>query len=167
MAGDMVITAIRTIWPFAAWGICIGSVYLIMHFKREGICTQLWRLPVLYIIAIWFLAIGIVQLDPLQRTENVVRNNILRSTPIGMCRHNVQHIVDTTHGRVLGSPLGATRNFVPSDGSLCSQSTPRGFWSDLGRISYFLIFGANVRAYWTFDECGKLVEVRVMRYLDL
>jgi len=172
-------------WPFVAWSVFIAllfayirmqKIYNILAYDNEKQPYEQYRsqknklrrrVVVLRILMVWFLIIGIIQLDPLQRYPGIIEANILRSTPVGMMRNDVEHIVHSVNGRRLASPLSNPNiiaNITQDDTASTAGRTVR---THLGSISHFLIFRSDVVAIWVFDTDGSLLGVNAGRLLRI
>jgi len=180
MMGDHVVKLIWIVWPYVAWAVFATSLLaLLLERKAVDNMTGLEekksrrRIKWLCVFAVWFLVIGIVQLDPLQRYPDTVRANILRSTPIGMSYNDVTSIINSASGRRLASRWRVRNIAVYTNDLYCENGSSnvregRSHASQhLGLISYFFIFRADVYAGWQFDENGLLIDVRVSRFLRI
>jgi len=125
------------------------------------------RVVVLRILMVWFIIIGIIQLDPLQRYPEIIEANILRSTPVGMMRNDVEHIIRSVNGRRLASPLSNPNIIANTIQDGTSSTAGPTVHAHLGVISHFLIFRVDVRAMWYFDTDGSLLGVYVNRFLRI
>ena len=128
----------------------------------------------IFFIFITFSIIGVMfMVNPLLRTTNSIQRNLLRITPLGTSIDDVVIIIVNNANWGLfsvhedwGVLLLGYR--LPTFGSPRDGSTVIGSKSvivNLGNHSFFLSF--NVRAFFAFDEDGKLIDILVRRDADL
>ena len=125
------------------------------------------------VIALLFLAWGISMIaDPIRRPRPMVRNYVLRLTPMGTDIDEVVRILENVEGWTimfvdynLGFTLPTAPN--PYDTAIGNQSIrvfAGNYWP-----SNFPIIGliqwTTVSIFWGFDEDGKLIEVYVRKSL--
>ena len=162
---EYIFTVIWTLWPIVVWAMFIVILRYTMRMRDEGERN----LHLLYVVLVLLFVTGINQLDPLQNSEMGIRAGVLRSTPMGMCIQDVQHIINNTPGRVLAMPF-STRGGAAAQETICysdtgaSRNTIRSY---LGVSRNFVILRFPVRVFWAFDENGRLREVTVERYLAI
>ena len=105
--------------------------------------------------------------NPMRRPAPMIRNHILRHTPIGMCKEEVVRVIENNErwgtpeintwsgflhpALFVDGPDGSPTPAIIGDTSV--QARPE--WYNVP------IFERHVRIFWGFDENGKLIEVYV------
>jgi len=94
------------------------------------------------------------------RSENQIRSNILRRTPIGISIDEVQAVIEEQNWRIMSrsSEIGYTNHRYPPGEQIVGE---RFITVDLGQSSWLFY----VRASWVFNGDGTLIDVYVVRML--
>ena len=127
--------------------------------KRKG------RIYLVYFLMGVVVVTGLIQLDPMRRSENAILANVLNVTPLGI---DINEAVDTINGRFRWGNIDLDENWqVPSydrdaiQGMVLDGDTVVG--TRLGIVRYFLFLRYEARAIWIFDEYGELMDVVVRK----
>jgi hypothetical protein len=100
--------------------------------------------------------------NPLRRTNNQVRNYILRITPLGT---NVEDVIKIIEDKKRWK-IQRVAYFGDSHWKLDYTETV-GIQKKYVHLGYYwIVFKTNVSATWIFDEDGKLVDVEIRRDTD-
>ena len=105
--------------------------------------------------------------NPMRRPAPMIRNHILRHTPIGICIEEAIEIIDSR--RRWGDPVinpddgfSHPSRFVDGpDGRTTAATVGKQSVHIRHRYSSPLFLDRSVRILWGFDENGKLIEVYV------
>ena len=142
--------------------------------KFKFVCKRILLvfLLIVGIMFIWLLARMMVPMiyNPMRRTAPMIRNHILRHTPIGMCIEEVIEVIENNER--WGTPTVNRNNgfFHPGPSvpgwPICpiSGSSIIGDQSVQTRPEIYnviLFHERRTRIFWGFDENGKLIEVFV------
>jgi hypothetical protein len=121
----------------------------------------------LLLIGVIILASIITQfVNPLRRSGDRIRNDILKVTPVGMNMDEVRKVIAKENWRMTGG--SSERGYTDHRHSPPRQPVGEKYiCADIGQISYFIILSCTVRIYWGFDENGKLIDVYVVKYLNI
>ena len=129
---------------------------LIIPVMIGGILLSCTFIPMLY--------------NPMRRSAPMIRNYILRHTPIGMCIEEVIEIIENNEKWGIPSinrASGFAHSMIDATG-WPSEELKSGFiigskriQTSAERYSIWGIMERNVRVFWGFDEGGKLIEVNV------
>jgi|GEM_PF-981483 len=98
--------------------------------------------------------------NPLRRSEEAIRNNVLRQTPIGSTIEDVIQVIDNNEswswwGRHIAD-IG-----YPADATLNTRIGSQSIGVNLGKYSGG--FDVYVVAFWGFDDDGILLDVRIRK----
>jgi len=105
--------------------------------------------------------------NPMRRPTPMIRNHILRHTPIGMCIEEVVEIISDNERwgiTVINRNSGFRHpaRFVDGyDGRLTADTVGEQSIQNRHRYSIPLFPDRAIRVLWGFDENGKLIEVYV------
>jgi hypothetical protein len=131
------------------------------------------RILIASIFAIIFVAvITLISLNPLSKSEERIRADVLKLIPIGTDMHEVHHIV-ANHRTWELRFMNYDRGFTMRDtyGPTMSISSSRDSYVVgekaisvlLGTYFPIFPFSAYVEAFFAFDEDGMLIEVAVRK----
>ena len=128
------------------------------------------------LLTILGLVVIIVLFNPLMRTTNQIRRNLLRTIPVGIHMDDVVDIIER-HGRwkIAGTSVRFGVSLTPLDGRPSSASE---FTSEHVEVvgqkrirmhmgSYHIIFQRHVIVYFAFDADGYLLDIFVRKEIDL
>jgi uncharacterized SAM-binding protein YcdF (DUF218 family) len=102
--------------------------------------------------------------NPLQKSPNRIRDDILKITPVGLSMDEVRTVIGEQNWRVAeGSSEHGYRNHNHPAGQRVGV---KYIGADVGK-SRFLFFFQTVRVYWGFDENDKLIDVYAVKHLDI
>lgn len=165
-------------WLIVAWSVVIACSIGILYLRKIANAKDydnrnkkvgqrvMWIL--LCVVTVLFLIVGVLQLNPLRRSPASIRANVLRSTPIGMTRENVERIVTESNYTTLISRLSTHNIDIEDDSHLYSWDFERERGDGLpmrrvmGRtLTYHVI------VLWMFCTDGRLLDVSVFRTLAL
>ena len=140
------------------------------EFKLSS--KHLLLLPVIYVIIflVWHLTPMIY--NPLRRPAPLIRNHILRHTPIGMCIDEVIEIIENNER--WGNPnvlrtSGFSHPLHNVPGWPLSELTGAAIVGDMSirtfaerySVGFIWRMERRVNIFWGFDEYGKLIEIFV------
>lgn len=124
------------------------------------------------VLAVIFLAIlsavVVALLNPLRKSEEQIRADLLKLTPIGTDMQELKNPIKRTGkidwvredwGIVIG-PRGPSGGYPLDDEELIGEKSMRVY---LGDYYVFFPFGIYVEAFYAFDENGKLIEIAIRK----
>ncbi|MDR2650343.1 MAG: hypothetical protein LBB94_11610 [Clostridiales bacterium] len=156
-------------------------------FKR----LKITPMRVLLIILLGIVIVTFIPMvfNPIRRPQKMVRNYILRLTPIGTHIDDVVKFIESKQEWTvlyinykmgyahLGEPIPGwpviTRTIPGSDGSITTRRTSiigdKSIRAYLGEYYawYTLGYHTAVSVFWCFDKGGKLIEVYVSKEIDI
>jgi len=98
--------------------------------------------------------------NPMLRPAPMVRNHILRHTPIGMCIEEVIEVIENNER--WGTPtINRSSGFIHPSGSLSERIGEQSIQTRPEAYNVILWHERRLRIFWGFDEDGKLIEVYV------
>ena len=127
--------------------------------KKVLIGISIILLSVFWIVVI--TAVVKVQLNPLNRSNDKIRESILEMTPIGTSMSDVREFIINNEEW----EMSEVHNHGILMGEIGKTGDPIGTQSITTRIGkYTKLWEISVKAYWAFDKNSELIEVRVVRY---
>jgi hypothetical protein len=120
----------------------------------KGCCCIVVFGPLLLIV----IQCGFLPLiDPIRRSDNSVQEWLLKKTPIGTPRHEVETFIEergwTKGGRYRSEEIDKV-----------GRANVEKHWLDYRLGSYWNVFDTTVYAEWHFDETGKLDSIHVWKF---
>ena len=106
--------------------------------------------------------------NPLQKSANRIREDILKFTPVGMSMDEVEIVIRAENWRIAEG--SSERGYINPNPSLPIEQRIVGekyIGADIGISRYLIILSQSIRVYWGFDEDGKLIDVYVTKYLNI
>jgi len=125
-------------------------------------------LVLVIIVGVWLAWITVPMIyNPIRRPAPMIRNHILRHTPIGMCMEEAIEVIESR--RRWGDPVinpddgfsHPSRFVYRPDGRITAATVGEQSVQIRHVFSRPLLLARNVRILWGFDESGKLIEVYV------
>jgi len=125
--------------------------------EKFAICASFASLTVILIV------VAVVMSNPLRRSTERIREDVLQFTPIGTSKDEVLEIINESEWEFLGAGVlhGVSLGHVFLDGTQGTVGT-QSARAVLGRYG-IRPFRSIVQTWWAFDENGKLIDVFVMR----
>ena len=127
--------------------------------------------PLWVLVSIMLVVAIVIFSDPLQRPDFLVRQYVLKRTPIGMSMEDVVEVIEGQEEWVLRN-INYDGGYLSPNTRLPAEPTTSGEYSIgeksiralVGEYQYLLV--TSVTVFWGFDENSELIEVEIWKTVD-
>ena len=118
------------------------------------------------LILLWVIA---MMINPIRRPRFMVRNHVLRLTPMGTNIDDVVNILEDVEGWEIFSVNHERGIVLPTAGDRLASTSDKSIRVFAGRYwpsTIWIFLPTSVSIFWGFDEEGRLIEVYVQKSIN-